>query len=514
MKEEKRNILAVLIAILLISSLGYTGLKTSSASAQSTIFTFGNTNIGSNTNTAGYYQINIYRYQAPQTGILNNLTLYCGINTGKPTLTPIVYADSNNKPTTLLGQGTQMVVQSAMSWQKMTGINVATTVGTYYWLGWRVTGTDYNGVINYANTPTGASTGPYLFWQTTTPNPFGTPAGYDQWQASIYASCTSNQPTPTPSATPPNPTPTPPPTSQKILCLGDSITEGYAANGQITPYPTTLQSLIGISTTNAGVGGDQISQMLTRWNNNYKTQGYTTLVLLGGTNDIGQQVPEATTEANLQTIWQSALNQGCTVYALTVLPFNGANVVNINNWIKATAPTLGVHVVDTYSVFNDPNNPAYLKPAYDSGDGTHPNQAGADLIANTVFSAMSNPVPTPTPTPIPTPTPTPTPTPSPPPTPTSSPTPTPSPSPTPSPTPTPIPLTTEFTVSTNCTLSNIAFNIASHTFNATATTGTMQLTINKTILPTVTTLAVYINNASKTYTYTSSGNNWIVTIVI
>ena len=208
----------------------------------------------------------------------------------------------------------------------------------------------------------------------------------------------------------PSPTPTPTPPGQQILCLGDSITVGYSDGATVTPYPTTLQSLTGIPTTNGGVGGEETSGMVTQWNTIYSTEGFTILVLLGGINDVFAGVAESTIEANLQTIWQSAESKGCTVYALTILPSDGESaVVDVNTWILATAPTLGVHVVDLYPLFNDPSAPTYLNPIYDSGDGTHLNQAGYNLIANTVYAAM-NPTPTPTPTPNPTPTPKPTPT--------------------------------------------------------------------------------------------------------
>jgi lysophospholipase L1-like esterase len=192
------------------------------------------------------------------------------------------------------------------------------------------------------------------------------------------------------------------PASPKILCLGDSITYGGNVD---TPYPETLQSLSGISTTNAGVNNEQTSDMLTRWNNDYRWQGYSILVLLGGTNDISYHTPLSTTTANLYAIISDALTQGCTVYSVTVLPFSYVvDGAGINSWIRSTVPTMGAHVIDVYSAFDDPANPGCLNPIY-AHDAVHPNQAGTDLLAQLVYSAIvsSQPTPTPSPTIIPTP---------------------------------------------------------------------------------------------------------------
>jgi lysophospholipase L1-like esterase len=41
-------------------------------------------------------------------------------------------------------------------------------------------------------------------------------------------------------------------------------------------------------------------------------------------------------------------------------------------------------VVDFDSVLRDPNNPAALKAAFDSGDGIHPNDAGSQAMADLI----------------------------------------------------------------------------------------------------------------------------------
>lgn len=223
----------------------------------------------------------------------------------------------------------------------------------------------------------------------------------------------------------------------KVLCLGDSITYGSTQQGRLTnPYPSTLQTLTGYSVTNAGIAGDTTLGMLNRWNMQYKNQGYSIVITMGGLNDLWQSRTPSQIEATLASIWQSALADGCQVYALTITPaFGDPQIVEINNWIKANAQSYGAVAVDVY-VLVAVNN--YLSGIYDSGDGAHLNQAGADRLAYAVYYSWGDvpmfPNPTPTATPIPTTSP--------------SPGPTPTFTPTPTPTPTPVPTLTLRTTAT------------------------------------------------------------------
>jgi lysophospholipase L1-like esterase len=163
-----------------------------------------------------------------------------------------------------------------------------------------------------------------------------------------------------------------------------------------------LQSLTGNLTVNTGRPGAQTPTILSIYDAVKISMNFTDLVILGGVNDIINNPPgqatEAIIESNLQYIWQDAQSRGMHVYALTLTPFGGytyynndtqAELVNVNAWINATAPTLGVTVVDTYTVLADPINLDYLQSIYDSGDHLHPSQAGINEIATLVAAALS-----------------------------------------------------------------------------------------------------------------------------
>ncbi|MER5324697.1 SGNH/GDSL hydrolase family protein [Streptosporangium roseum] len=73
-------------------------------------------------------------------------------------------------------------------------------------------------------------------------------------------------------------------------------------------------------------------------------------------------------------------------------PFGGADGVSpgfdtsegertrrrVNEWIRAHCDT----VADLDRALHDPAEPTVLRPAYDSGDHIHPNDAGAEAVAD------------------------------------------------------------------------------------------------------------------------------------
>jgi lysophospholipase L1-like esterase len=156
--------------------------------------------------------------------------------------------------------------------------------------------------------------------------------------------------------------------------------------------------LTGLAVVNGGVSGAQIWQLFPPSNSTWTTLGYTKLVFLGGINDINNNASEtnATIEGNLKKMWTIGLNDNMKVYALTILPDGGfsgdghaATISAINSWIKSTAPTMGVVVVDTHALLASNTAPTYLNSTYNSGDGEHPNEAGAEVIAQAVASAIT-----------------------------------------------------------------------------------------------------------------------------
>lgn len=303
-------------------------------------------------------------------------------------------------------------------------------------------------------------------------------------------------------------------TENDVICLGDSITLG---NSLAPPYPQGFEMRTLLGTTNAGYYGATSGVVRNYWFDQYRNNNYSYMSTLMGVNDLWAGYSSQEVKSNLQTIWLDAIqNVGVkTVFAFTVMPCKGyaggwddarqANLVDVNNFIlNASNINPKIHPINIYTLLENKTNPAYLNSTYDAGDGLHPNQECANLIADQLFLAYqqvlgSLPQTSPTPTPTVTPTPTPSTTP----TPTIEPTSTPSPTVTPTSTPTTYDNgKTCFIINSNSTVSAVNFQsiygvLDFKVSGETGTTGYVNVSVSKTILSSTDQLRTYIDTQQK-----------------
>jgi lysophospholipase L1-like esterase len=145
---------------------------------------------------------------------------------------------------------------------------------------------------------------------------------------------------------------------------------------------------------NGGFGGDNVAAMLVRWNAHFATQGYSTLIFLGGVNDLRAGATAAATYATAVQILAAARARGMTVVVVSVTPWGNwfewtagkqTETLAYNALLSAWATTNGQTYVDAYTALSaGGGTPEDLAAIYDSGDGLHPNAAGSVLLANTV----------------------------------------------------------------------------------------------------------------------------------
>ncbi len=195
-------------------------------------------------------------------------------------------------------------------------------------------------------------------------------------------------------------------TGKTIATLGDSLTAGSSSPAWwslLDPLTTNT------ATYNYAVSGQQTSYFYaTEWGTNKAKNGHFAYVSVEGTdNDSANDVAAATQEANLQAIYDEAIDGGAKVLIITTSPWgdNGSwnasrqtLTANVRTWqiaYQATHPTVS-YIYDAYSDLGGCDggcgsdggpDPLKLNLTY-SQDGTHRNAAGQARVAAAVKAAL------------------------------------------------------------------------------------------------------------------------------
>jgi lysophospholipase L1-like esterase len=216
-----------------------------------------------------------------------------------------------------------------------------------------------------------------------------------------------------------------------VVTLGDSITDGSTTTANANRrWPDVLAArfratpgLRDLGVVNAGITGNRLlhdpnplagsgaeayaaqfgESALRRFDRDVGAQpGARYLVVLLGVNDLGHPgniapLSETVTAADLIGGYRQLIarghERGLRVYGATILPHGGdtygydtpANEAArqaVNRWIRTSGEYDGV--IDLDAAVRDPAVPSRLRPSFDSGDGLHPNDAGAAAMARAV----------------------------------------------------------------------------------------------------------------------------------
>jgi lysophospholipase L1-like esterase len=102
--------------------------------------------------------------------------------------------------------------------------------------------------------------------------------------------------------------------------------------------------------------------------------------------------------AGYQRIITAALAAGLMIFGATMTPYQGSDYYSaagekkretVNHWIRTSGAFDGV--IDFDQALRDPADPLRLRPAYDSGDHLHPDDAGDQAMADAVKLALFQP---------------------------------------------------------------------------------------------------------------------------
>jgi lysophospholipase L1-like esterase len=195
-----------------------------------------------------------------------------------------------------------------------------------------------------------------------------------------------------------------------VVTFGDSLTDGVGSSlDAARSYPSVLARRLGgeVGVLNTGIGANQVINdteygsvgALGRFEQDVLTQpGVRDIIWLEGLNDIlgAAYFPdEAPTAAEIIDAYSDVIDRAhardLRIIGATLPPFRDAaewtaageaTRQTLNAWIRDESGFDGI--LDADAVWQDPADPVRLNPAYASGDGLHPNDAGYRALAESL----------------------------------------------------------------------------------------------------------------------------------
>lgn len=177
----------------------------------------------------------------------------------------------------------------------------------------------------------------------------------------------------------------PAPSENRVVFLGDSITDGWELN-QYFPGKPYL---------NRGISGQITGQMVGRMKEDVIDLQPSVLVVLAGTNDLARGVPSDTIKNNLSMIGTLAAAHGITPVFASILPVSDhhkdkdpnyertrfrppSEILALNRWIEEMCQQKGFFYLDYHTAMVGADGELRADLA---DDGLHPNSEGYKIMA-------------------------------------------------------------------------------------------------------------------------------------
>ncbi len=175
---------------------------------------------------------------------------------------------------------------------------------------------------------------------------------------------------------------------QVVVCLGDSLTEGYGLAPE-QAYPHLLEQKLraegrSVRVVNAGISGSTSASAVARLRWQLKSEPEVVVIALGG-NDGLRGVDVEATEANLSEAIALAKSRGVRVLlgGMKIPPNYGSDYTTA---FEAVFPALAEkHDVALIPFLLEG---VAADPELNLPDGIHPNARGAAIVSQTVFEAL------------------------------------------------------------------------------------------------------------------------------
>lgn len=188
-------------------------------------------------------------------------------------------------------------------------------------------------------------------------------------------------------------------TAQTFVVLGDSLSVwAFSAHGTTPASGHAWPSLLAAQAPdlklvfNAGVPGNNTTQMVARYRRDVQAHHPDVLFVMGGTNDIGERYCTCTVINNVRLIVKAAKSNGITVVLISIPPNNTSSmrtpIRKVNAALAALAMTEGVAFVDVYSALVGARG--HLASGYAARDGLHLTALGQSVLASTLYKSLAS----------------------------------------------------------------------------------------------------------------------------
>jgi len=164
----------------------------------------------------------------------------------------------------------------------------------------------------------------------------------------------------------------------RLLCLGDSLTEGYEINSSKV-WTNLIQQELGVEVINSGISGDTTTGMLSRCERLLLKHQPTHIIIFGGTNDLWFGLKDEFILSNIHAMRRQVRYHGIEIIIGIPTPsvnLNELNLVheNYSECIRSFRNNLIRYCDEDDQPYIDFGQK--MLPEHFLDDGIHPNEEG------------------------------------------------------------------------------------------------------------------------------------------
>jgi acyl-CoA thioesterase-1 len=187
----------------------------------------------------------------------------------------------------------------------------------------------------------------------------------------------------------------------KIVCIGDSLTEGYGV-GRSENWVALLNGRNGYEFVNRGISGDTTGGMLSRFQRDVVDENPQLVIIMGGANDFIMGDSPGSVRANIMAMVHQAYHRRIIPIIGTGLKADAENfrkdwaeitdvgrlierTAGLREWIIEFCGTFSTKYIDFYAEFEKRTAGGHGSYLF---DGLHPSQEGHRIMAEIAYESL------------------------------------------------------------------------------------------------------------------------------